>query len=127
MHSPVFTPKAPKMSSVFPQAVIAGPFVFLAGTPGLLPDTLQVVSNDFEDQLRQAFANMKAILEAAGSGLDLVVKTTVFMVAGNDFAVLNKVYGEVFQDNPPVRSTPQVNPFPAGMLVSVECIAMLRS
>jgi 2-iminobutanoate/2-iminopropanoate deaminase len=127
MHSPVFTPDAPKMSSVFPQAVIAGQFVFLAGTPGLLPETMQVISTDFEEQLRQAFRNIKVILEAAGAGLDTVVKTTVFMVAGNDFAILNKVYGEVFPDNPPVRSTPQVNPFPAGMLVSVECIAMLRS
>jgi 2-iminobutanoate/2-iminopropanoate deaminase len=88
---------------------------------------MQVISTDFEEQLRQAFRNIKVILEAAGAGLDTVVKTTVFMVAGNDFAILNKVYGEVFPDNPPVRSTPQVNPFPAGMLVSVECIAMLRS
>ncbi len=64
-------------------------------------------------------------LEEAGSDLNKVVKTTVFMVAGNDFAVLNSVYTEFFGDNPPARSTPQVMPFPAGILVSVECIAML--
>lgn len=113
------------MSQVFPQVVIADKFIFLSGTPGLDLGTGQVVSSDFEEQVRQAFSNSKVILEEAGSSLSNVVKTTVFMVAGNDFSILNKVYSEFFPDNAPARSTPQVMPFPAGILVSVECIALL--
>jgi 2-iminobutanoate/2-iminopropanoate deaminase len=116
--------KVPQMSTVFPQAVIAGEFIFLSGTPGLIPATGKL-SDSFEEQVRQAFLNIKAILEEAGSGLEKIVKTTVFMVAGNDFATLNKVYTEFFPANAPARSTPQVMPFPGGILVSVECIAIL--
>ena len=117
------TSKAPRMSQVFPQAVVADKFIFLSGTPGL-DLSGQVVSDDFEDQARQCFRNIKIILEEAGSNLSKVVKTTVFMVTGNDFSILNKVYSEFFPENPPARSTPQVMPFPAGILISVECIAL---
>ena len=118
------TTKAPRMSQVFPQAVMADKFIFLSGTPGLDIGSGQVISPDFEDQTRQCFQNIKIILEEAGSDLSKVVKTTIFMVAGNDFSVINKVYQEFFRDNPPARSTPQVMPFPAGILISVECIAL---
>ncbi|MEO6404989.1 MAG: RidA family protein [Ferruginibacter sp.] len=119
------TDKAARMSEVFPQAVIANNFIFLSGTPGLDRLSGQVISDDFEDQTMQCFKNIKIILEEAGSDLHKVVKTTVFMVAGNDFAILNKVYREFFGDDAPARSTPQVMPFPAGILISVECIALL--
>lgn len=119
------TTKAPRMSQVFPQAVIADKFIFLSGTPGFALNSGQVVSDNFEEQARQSFLNIKTILEEAGSSLSKVVKTTVFMVAGNDFAALNKVYSDFFPENPPARSTPQVMPFPAGILISVECIAIL--
>jgi 2-iminobutanoate/2-iminopropanoate deaminase len=119
------TSKAPRMSQVFPQAVTTDQFIFLSGTPGLDLLTGQVVSDNFEDQTRQSFQNIKTILEEAGSDLSKVVKTTVFMVTGNDFAVLNKVYSEFFGEHSPARSTPQVMPFPAGILISVECIALL--
>ena len=114
----------PPMSTVFPQAVIVDKFVFLSGTPGLIPSTGKL-SESFEEQVRQAFLNIKTILEEIGSGLGKIVKTTVFMVSGNDFAILNKVYSEVFPIDAPARSTPQVMPFPGGILVSVECIAIL--
>jgi 2-iminobutanoate/2-iminopropanoate deaminase len=117
--------KVPQMSTVFPQAVVAGKFVFLSGTPGLIPATGKL-GESFEEQVRQAFLNIKTILEELGSGLEKIVKTTVFMVAGNDFALLNKVYSEMFPTNAPARSTPQVMPFPGGILVSVECIAILE-
>ncbi len=120
-----YTPKAPKMSSVFPQAMIADPFIFLSGTPGLDLSTGLVISDDFEEQLRQSFQNIKIILTEAGSDMRKVVKTTVFMVSGNDFSILNKLYAEFFPENAPARSTPQVMPFPAGIKVSVECIAVL--
>lgn len=119
------TSKAPRMSQAFPQAVIAGQFIFLSGTPGLDLATGQVISDDFEEQTRQCFQNIKTILEEAGSDMGKIVKTTIFMVAGNDFSAINKVYMEFFPADAPARSAPQVMPFPAGILVSVECIALL--
>lgn len=117
--------KAPRMSQAFPHAVIADNLIFLSGTPGLDPASGQVISPDFEQQVRQSFINIKAILEDAGSSLSKIVKTTIFMVSGNDFGVVNKVYLEFFPENAPARSIPQVMPFPAGILVSIECIAQL--
>jgi 2-iminobutanoate/2-iminopropanoate deaminase len=118
------TSRVPRMSQAFPHAVLAEKFVFVSGTPGLDVNTGKVVSDSFEDQTRQAFQNIQVILEEAGTSMNNVVKTTIFMVAGNDFNVINKVYGEFFPENPPARSTPQVLPFPAGILISVECIAL---
>ena len=112
------------MSHVFPQAVVAEKFIFLSGTAGLDIDTGKVVSDSFEDQARAAFQNIKAILEDAGSSMSKVVKTTIFMVQGNDFGIINKVYSEFFPENPPARSAPQTMPFPGGILISVECIAL---
>ena len=120
------TTKVPRMGQAFPQAVIADKFIFVSGTPGLDLDTGQVVSNNFEDQTRQCFRNISIILQEAGCSISSVVKTTIFMVTGNDFSVINKVYGEFFPENPPARSTPQVMPFPAGILISVECIALME-
>lgn len=117
--------RAPRMSDAFPQAVIADNLIFISGTPGLDPATGQIISSDFEQQVRQSFSNIKIILEDAGSDMSKILKTTIFMVAGNDFAAVNKVYKEFFSDNAPARSTPQVMPFPAGILVSVECIALV--
>lgn len=111
------------MSDAFPQAVIANDLIFISGTPGIDAATGQIISADFEQQVRQSFSNIKVILEDAGSELSKVIKTTIFMVTGNDFAVINKIYKEFFPNNAPARSTPQVMPFPAGILVSVECIA----
>jgi 2-iminobutanoate/2-iminopropanoate deaminase len=116
--------EVPRMSEIFPQAVIADKFVFLSGTPGLIPATGKL-ADGFEEQTRQAFLNIKTILEEVGSGLEKIVKTTVFMVAGNDFAILNKVYSEIFPVDAPARSVPQVMLFPGGILVSVECVALL--
>jgi 2-iminobutanoate/2-iminopropanoate deaminase len=116
--------KIPRMSAVFPQAVIADKFVFLSGTPGINPVTGQL-SDSFEEQATQAFLNIKTILEELGSSANNIVKTTVFMVSGNDFSILNKVYAAFFQEAAPARSTPQVMPFPGGILISVECIALL--
>jgi len=118
------TLKVPRTTEVFPQAVIADNFIFVSGTPGFNPSTGKL-SESFEEQARQSFLNIKTILEEMGSSMDKIVKTTVFMVSGNDFSILNKVYGEVFPKNAPARSTPQVMPFPSGILISVECVALL--
>lgn len=117
------TVKVPRMTEVFPQAVIAGNLIFVSGTAGVDPQTGKY-SEQFEDQARQAFRNIQTILDEAGSGLHKIVKTTIFMVTGNDFSIVNKVYAEFFKSDAPARSTPQVMPFPAGILISVECIAM---
>lgn len=117
------TAKVPRTTDVFPQAVVADNLIFISGTPGFNPGTGKL-SNGFEEQAVQAFMNIKIILEELGSSMDKIVKTTVFMVSGNDFSVLNKVYAEVFPENAPARSTPQVMPFPAGILISVECVAL---
>ncbi len=121
------TSKVPRMTEAFPQAVISGNLIFVSGTPGLDPATGKIISEDFGQQTRQCFANIKTILEEAGAGMENVVKTTIFMVTGNDFSVINKVYGEFWPDTSkaPARSTPQTMPFPAGILISIECIAMV--
>lgn len=119
------TPKVARMSQAFPQAVITDNYIFLSGMPGLDPATGKIISDDFEEQTRQCFSNIKTVLEEAGSNMSKIVKTTIFMVSGNDFGVVNKVYTEFFPENAPARSTPQVMPFPGGILISVECIAQL--
>ena len=118
------TSKVPRTTEVFPQAVIAGNFIFISGTPGFNAITGKL-SDSFKEQAVQSFLNIKTILEELGSSMNKIVKTTVFMVSGNDFSILNKVYAAVFPENAPARSTPQVMPFPAGILISVECIAVL--
>ena len=119
------TNRAPKLSETFPQSVIADNLIFISGMPGFDTATGQVISSDFEEQVRQSLENIKIILEDAGTSLSKVVKTTIFMVAGNDFGVINKVYKEFFPNDAPARTTPQVMPFPAGILVSIECIAQI--
>ena len=119
------TLKLARMTPVIPQAVIPDKFIFLSGTPGSDPISGEIKTDNFEDQVRQCFLNVKTILEEAGSNLSKIIKTTVFMVTGNDFSILNRVYVEFFPENPPARSTPQVMPFPGGILISVECIALL--
>ena len=118
------TSKIARMTEVFPQAVVTDQFIFLSGMPGIDPISGKVTSDNFEDQTRQCFLNIKTVLEETGSNMSKIVKTTIFMVSGNDFSVINKIYNEFFPENAPARSTPQVMPFPAGILISVECIAL---
>ena len=118
------TSEIARMTDVFPQAVITDQFIYLSGMPGTDPKTGKVINDNFEDQVRQCFSNIKTVLEGAGSNMSKIVKTTIFMVTGNDFSIINKVYSEIFPEIAPARSTPQVMPFPAGILISVECIAL---
>jgi 2-iminobutanoate/2-iminopropanoate deaminase len=118
------TSKVARMSEVFPQAVITDQYIFLSGMPGIDPISGKVKSHDFEDQTRQCFLNIKTVLAEAGSDMTKIVKTTIFMVSGNDFSIVNKIYSECFTENAPARSTPQVMPFPGDILISVECIAL---
>ncbi len=121
------TEKVLRTNLAFPQAVIANGMIYLSGTWGLDTATGKLAGDTFEEQAVQTFKNIKTILEEAGSSLEKVVKTSMFMVAGcdSDFKIINKIYSEVFPHNPPARSAPQVMPFPGGILISVECIALL--
>lgn len=121
------TPKVPRLNLFIPQAVIAGNMVFVSGMAGMDPETGKLISTNYEEQAWQAFRNLQVVVEEAGSSLDKIAKTTVFMVSGADpdFSVINKVYSHFFPDNPPARSAPQVMPFPGNILISVECIALL--
>ena len=121
------TPKVPRLNPFIPQATISGSLVFVSGMAGMDPETGKLISDNYEEQAWQAFRNLKIIVEEAGSSIEKVVKTTVFMVSGADpdFSVINKVYSHFFPDNPPARSAPQVMPFPGKILISVECIAVI--
>ncbi len=102
----------------------AGNHLFASGTTGIDPDTRQLVSGGVEDQTRQALANLSKVLEAGGSSLARVVKTTVFMTDLDAFGAMNEVYAGFFGEQPPARSTIQVAGLPGGAAVEIEAIAL---
>jgi 2-iminobutanoate/2-iminopropanoate deaminase len=115
---------APFEGAPYNQAIVAGEFVFAAGQLGLKPgDT--TVEGDITQQTGQALANVRAILEEAGSSMEKLVKTSVFLVDLDDFQAMNAVYADRVGDLPPARSTFQVAKLPAGALVEIEAIAHL--
>ena len=120
----VSTEKAPKAIGPYSQAVRTENLVFTAGQVGLDPATMELVEGGVEAQTRQVLTNLKHVLEKAGSGLNFVVKTTVFLQDMGDFATMNAVYAEFFHEDPPARSTIQVAGLPKGALVEIECIAL---
>ena len=115
---------APFQGAPYNQAIIAGDFVFIAGQLGLKPgDT--AVEGGIAQQTEQALANLRAILEAAGSSMHNLVKTSVFLVDLDDFQAMNAVYAAAVGDRPPARSTFQVARLPSGALVEIEAVAHL--
>ena len=122
----VHTEKAPKAIGPYSQAIRIDDLVFTAGQVGLNPATMEIVEGGIEAQTRQVLTNLKNVLEAADSGLNFVVKTTVFLQSMNDFALMNGVYAEFFPENPPARSTIAVAGLPKGALVEIECVALLN-
>jgi 2-iminobutanoate/2-iminopropanoate deaminase len=120
------TEKAPKAIGPYSQAIRTEFMVFTAGQVGLDPASGELVEGGIEAQTRRVLTNLKNVLEAADSGLNYVVKTTVFLKDMNDFAAMNSVYGEFFPENPPARSTVAVAALPKGALVEIEAIAMLQ-
>lgn len=115
---------APKAIGPYSHAVVAGQFVFASGQIGFNPKTMALVEGGIEAETRQVLTNVKTILEAAGTNLSQVVKTTVFLRDINDFAKMNAVYGEFFTDNPPARSAFQVGALPRNAAVEIEVIAV---
>jgi 2-iminobutanoate/2-iminopropanoate deaminase len=122
-HEPIVSPNMPRALGPYSHVVRAGDFLFVSGQGGLDPGTGNLVGETFEQQARQAFENLSTVLQAAGSSLANVVKTTIFCADASAFATSNQLYAEYFPENPPARSVPIVQ-LPRGLLISIECIAV---
>ena len=116
------TKKAPAAIGPYSQAITTGGLVFTSGQIPIDPASGSIAANDIAGQARQAIQNLAAVLEAAGSGLDKVVKTTCFLTDINDFAVFNEIYAELFPGKP-ARSCVEVAKLPKGALVEIEAVA----
>lgn len=123
MSEIIMTEKAPKALGPYSQAIKAGGFVWCSGQIPIDPAVNAVTATTIEGQTRQAITNLRNVLEAAGVGLDAVVKTTVFISDMNDFAALNAVYAEMFGDTKPARSCVQVARLPKDVKLEIEAIA----
>src|SRR5437870_9594392 len=119
----VATEKAPKAIGPYSQAVVAGDFVFTSGQIPLDPATQQMVTGDIRAQTERVMENLGAVLAAAGTGFENVVKATIFVADLGDFATVNEIYGKRFPKSPPARSTVQVAALPRGARVEIELIA----
>lgn len=115
---------APFQGAPYSQAIVAGGLVFVAGQVGLDPGHTELVGEGITEQTEQAFDNLQGILEAAGSGLHRIVKTTVFLDDFDDFAAMNEVYARRIGDMPPARSTVEEARLPSGAKVEIEAIAL---
>ena len=116
---------APFQGAPYSQAIKANGFVFVSGQLALHPGDKQIEIGGIKEQTEQVFKNLSAILEEAGSSLDQLVKTTVFLQNLDDFAGMNEVYASHVGDRPPARSTVEVAKLPSGALVEIEAIALL--
>ena len=116
---------APFQGAPYSQAIKANGLVFVSGQLGLKPGHTEMAGDTIEDQTRQVFDNLGAILSEAGSGLDRIVKTTVFLASLDDFQGMNSVYAERVGETPPARSTIEVAGLPSGALVEIEAVALL--
>ena len=121
----IISDKAPKALGPYSVANRVGNLVFTAGQLGLDPQTGELVLGGIEAETRQALTNIRNVLEAAGSSLEQVVKTTVFLSDMNDFTRMNTIYGQFFTENYPARSTVQVAALPKGGAVEIETVALI--
>lgn len=124
MRDVISTPDAPKAIGPYSQAIRANGFVFISGQVAIDPATQQVIGGDVAAQTERVLRNLSAILNAAGSGLEKVVRSTVFLKNMNDFAAMNEVYGKYFSAAPPARSTVEVARLPKDVLVEIDVIAL---
>lgn len=116
---------APFQGAPYSQAVKAGGLVFVSGQLALRPGDTEIRGGTIQEQTEQVFANLRAILEASGSGLDRLVKTTVFLRNLDDFQGMNEVYARHVGERPPARATVEVARLPSGALVEIEAVAHL--
>ncbi|HEY8671349.1 MAG TPA: RidA family protein [Terriglobales bacterium] len=127
MREVISTSGAPKAIGPYSQAIRANGFVFISGQVAIDPATQQVIDGDVAVQTDRVLKNLSAILEAAGGGLDKVVRSTVFLKNMSDFAAMNEVYGKYFKEDPPARSTVEVARLPKDVLVEIDVIALTDS
>jgi 2-iminobutanoate/2-iminopropanoate deaminase len=123
MRKAIQTSAAPQPIGPYSQAIVEGGFIFLAGQGCTNPATGQLEKGDVAQETRRTFENMKAILEAAGSSLDKVVKCNVYLADIKDFAAMNEVYRTYFTAPFPARTTIQAGALPGGIAVEIECVA----
>lgn len=126
MRDVIHTDRAPAAIGPYVQALRSDGWIFSSGQLGLDPGSGKLVDGGVAEQARQALANLAAVLEAAGGGLDTVLKTTVFLVDMADFPAMNAVYAEAFGAHPPARSTVAVAALPLGGRVEIEAVARQR-
>jgi 2-iminobutanoate/2-iminopropanoate deaminase len=120
----IHTDHAPAAVGPYSQAIRIGEFIFTAGQVALDPASGELVGSDVAAQTEQVISNLRAVLAAAGSGLERVIKTTVFLQSMSDFAAMNAVYARHFPEPFPARSTVEVGGLPKGGLVEIECVAL---
>ena len=125
MKEIVATERAPRAIGPYSQAVRSGNFLYASGQIPIDPATGEFVAGGITEQTEQVMRNVSAILEAAGAGLQQVVKTTVFLADMDDFTAMNEVYGRFFGENPPARATVQAARLPRDARVEIEAIAIL--
>ena len=123
MRKQIVTDQAPGAIGPYSQAIQVGDLIFYSGQIPLVPETGEMVTGSIEDQTQQVMSNMRAMLQAAGLDYDDVVKTTIYLVDMNDFALVNEIYGACFKDLPPARACVQVAALPKGALVEIDWIA----
>jgi 2-iminobutanoate/2-iminopropanoate deaminase len=121
----VSTPDAPAAIGPYSQAIVAGGMVFTAGQIALVPATMELIDGDVAAQTEQVFANLTAVLTAAGSGLDRVVKATVYLADMADFPAMNEVYARAFGSHRPARSTVAARTLPKNARVEIDIIALV--
>jgi 2-iminobutanoate/2-iminopropanoate deaminase len=124
MKQPITTDRGPKAIGPYSQAIQANGFIFISGQIALDPASGKLVEGDIRVQTERVMENLKGIVEAAGSSLDKVVKTSVFLKDMNDFAAMNETYGRYFPSNPPARATVEVARLPRDVRVEIELIAL---
>ncbi len=121
------TSQAPAAIGPYNQAIRYGNFVYTSGQVALDPASGQLVGDDVQTQTHRVFQNLQAVLESAGSSLNNIVKTTVFLTSMSDFQAMNTVYAEYFQETKPARSTIAVVELPRKALVEIECVAVVAN
>ncbi len=123
----ISTPKAPVAVGPYSQAVVIEEhnLIFVSGQIGMNPQTKEIVKGGTTEETRQVLENLKNVLEACGSGLEKVVKTTVFMKDLDDFGLMNEAYSSFFKENPPARSTVEVEGLPKGAKIEIEAVALI--
>jgi 2-iminobutanoate/2-iminopropanoate deaminase len=124
MKEPVQTDSAPKAIGPYSQAIKANGFVFASGQIPLDPQTMEIVEGGIREQTERVMTNLSAVLRAAGTSLDHVVKTTVFLSDLSDFTEMNETYGRFFGEVPPARATVEVSRLPRNVKVEIEVIAL---